>query len=979
MKHDATNLESLEATVSIRDRSLPETAGLGRGGSTAPLSAGGAAPDTPSAPGGAKFAMRRMIARGGMGEVWEATQSNLSRVVAVKRVRRDRLDPGSRADALADFHHEALTAARLEHPNIVPVHDFASDAEGAPLLAMKLVQGKPWDQLLAADRLDLDPDEFLARHIAILVDMAQAVAFAHSRGIVHRDLKPSQVMVGEYGEVLLMDWGLAMFVQEDSADTPAPPSGTVTAATASSPAGTPALMAPEQTRRSAEGVGYWTDIYLLGGTLYNILTATYPHEAPTAAASLQRASRGEVVPPAERAPALAPPAELCELAMRCLAPAPADRPRAVTEVVEALQGYLTGSTRRKEAAALLRRTERMLAGSPGSYDDFAQAKALVQQAQSLWPASPEVRRVADLATEAQARHALRAGDLALARIEAENLPPGHAARAGLLAEAARAQAAAAARERSRRALRRGVVALLALIALGAGLFSKALADREGEARAARAVAEESARKALAAYEIVDRQVGFSRELVDYLLEDLAKSLDPRNARDSELAIRVAEEIRDQCLAVDYSGWPLELQLEHADFLIQIGFAIDAMGLGLIAEEFADASLRIRAAHLPPDDIRVLNSRFYRATYRSSTGGTAAAITELEEVVALLDHGRHPPALTVRVEHQLGVSYFSNGRGDLAAPLMEALLVRYNDAELAEGGTSRAAIEGDRMSIDAQLGDYLGVYRRALEMEAQADVETPEWQASQTANMLVIFGMEVTSPREILPRAESSHRVMLANAGPDHPATLRARVNLLVARYRGGDGEAVLPEVRELLATYSERHGERSDRVAIANMDLALILLGLGRGAEALPHAQTALSIRTENDGADSPQLGNPHQILAQAHDALRNDELAEFHYREAARVRAPRAPNHPQRAEGDHLLGEFLRKRGRIDEAVPLLEAALRHRLESLGPASWRVPHTRLALAKAYLQAGRPEDAAPLLAELGADQRDEELEALLGL
>jgi len=195
------------------------------------------------------------IGRGGFGEVWEAVQTSLDRVVAVKRLRRDRfqnatVSRGYTRHMEEAFRREAMTAACLEHPNIVPVHDLALDNEGAPLLAMKLVRGSQWDTLMRTDFRDMPVEGFLAKHIPILLSVAQAVAFAHSRGIVHRDIKPGQVMVGEFGEVVLMDWGLAILFDATALKGSGqrlsamlakdPNSGT-------SPAGTLAFMAPEQT------------------------------------------------------------------------------------------------------------------------------------------------------------------------------------------------------------------------------------------------------------------------------------------------------------------------------------------------------------------------------------------------------------------------------------------------------------------------------------------------------------------------------------------------------------------------------------------------------------------------------------------------------------------------------------------------------------------------------------------------------------
>jgi serine/threonine protein kinase len=163
---------------------------------------------------GAAFRLIRRIGRGGMGEVWEAVQVSLNRAVAVKRVVTHGKASDSTAARTRDFMMEALVSARLEHPNIVPVHDLGRDEAGAPLLAMKLVKGASWETRIREEFETLPPEQFLSRHIPTLIAVAQAVAFAHSRGVVHRDIKPSQVMLGDYGEVLLMDWGLAVVLDD---------------------------------------------------------------------------------------------------------------------------------------------------------------------------------------------------------------------------------------------------------------------------------------------------------------------------------------------------------------------------------------------------------------------------------------------------------------------------------------------------------------------------------------------------------------------------------------------------------------------------------------------------------------------------------------------------------------------------------------------------------------------------------------------
>ena len=277
-----------------------------------------------------RFILRKKIAEGGCGEVWEALQVSLERSIAVKRLKEN--PPKGNESGWGEwqrrefgFRHEASTAAQLEHPNIVPIYDLGEDEMGRPLLAMKRVRGQQWDTIMREDFHLLRAADFLARHLPILIQAAQAVAFAHSKGVIHRDLKPSQIMIGRFGEVLLMDWGLALGFEriEDwkcslhyAKMRGAPIDSPI------NPAGTSSYMAPEQTDESPAGLGPWTDVYLLGGVLYRLLTGRCPHSAPDSKTAFLLAREGNVLAPEEISPNREIPGELSILAMKSLARPP---------------------------------------------------------------------------------------------------------------------------------------------------------------------------------------------------------------------------------------------------------------------------------------------------------------------------------------------------------------------------------------------------------------------------------------------------------------------------------------------------------------------------------------------------------------------------------------------------------------------------------------------------------------------------------
>jgi serine/threonine-protein kinase len=233
-----------------------------------------------SAPLGAgdRYELGDPIGRGGMGEVIEAYDKQIGREVAIKRLRTDEPTPHQ----LSRFLREARIQGRLEHPAIPPVHELSADAEGRPFFAMKKLAGVTLAEVLR------DPDlhgEFTRqRQLRAFVDVCRAVELAHRRGIVHRDLKPANVLLGDHGEVYVLDWGIAreLDVPERSGQDAGPLGSMTRGRPTGDVAGTPAYMAPEQARGDPDIDGR-ADVYSLGCTLYEILTGAqlHPHRPPT--------------------------------------------------------------------------------------------------------------------------------------------------------------------------------------------------------------------------------------------------------------------------------------------------------------------------------------------------------------------------------------------------------------------------------------------------------------------------------------------------------------------------------------------------------------------------------------------------------------------------------------------------------------------------------------------------------------------------
>lgn len=303
-------------------------------------------------PAGTRFTPQSKLGEGGQGEVWLAFDPQLDREVALKVVRRDQR--GSRT-LREKFRQEAVVTGKLEHPGIVPIYEAGRHAacegssEESPFYVMRVCRNRTLDQAISDFHRGEWSESRLRELLHRFIDVCNAVGYAHSRGVIHRDLKPQNVMLGEFGETLVVDWGLAKVVGRGDIHADSDSGGTVhmvadgKQTVPGSILGTPQYMSPEQARGEIASLGPATDIYGLGAILYQLLCGQPPVQAESVQATLEHVRAGRINAP-ETHPSV--PKALSAICLRALANQPVDRYRKAEVSDDPTEATLAGDITR---------------------------------------------------------------------------------------------------------------------------------------------------------------------------------------------------------------------------------------------------------------------------------------------------------------------------------------------------------------------------------------------------------------------------------------------------------------------------------------------------------------------------------------------------------------------------------------------------------------------------------------------------------
>ena len=324
------------------------------------------------------------LGSGGTGVVYQAHQRALDREVAIK-VLRDEL--ASNEVSRERFLTEARVIGGLDHPNVIALHEVCIDSNGFLFYSMKRIDGTSWDEQIHGNSV--------SENVNILLRVADAIRYAHSRGLVHRDIKPENIMLGQFGEVLVADWGLALTLGDSD----------LRHGVKQTIGGTPAYMAPELADGGHHATTFQTDVYLLGAILFEILTGTPPHDGPTLLACLKAAARNVI-----RETDVS--GELMDIARKAMADRAEDRYPSVDAFILALKDQ----QKHDQSVRLVKRARARLSNAKEDhqYEDFRVADALLMEALDIWADNPAARTTLNELRSRFAEAATRRGDYDLA-------------------------------------------------------------------------------------------------------------------------------------------------------------------------------------------------------------------------------------------------------------------------------------------------------------------------------------------------------------------------------------------------------------------------------------------------------------------------------------------------------------------------------------------------------------------------------------
>jgi serine/threonine protein kinase len=773
------------------------------------------------------------IARGGMGVVYRAMDTILNREVAVK-VLQDKFAPDS--GTARRFFDEARIAGQLQHPGIPPVHDLGHLDDGRPYLAMKLIKGRTLDELLR-DRTDITGER--ARFVAAFEQICHALAYAHAHQVIHRDLKPANVMVGSFGEVQVMDWGLAKVLsprenppESELADQTTPATevrslresdGSFTQA--GSVLGTPAFMPPEQAVGAIGKIDARSDVFGLGAILAVILTGRPPFVGDSAETTRVKAAQGDLTECFARLESCGAEPELIALCRRCLSPRPADRPAAAGDVAKTVAALRVAADERARLAEVER--ERVT---------FREVET--RKRRRVWLGL--------------------AGVLALGLVAAVVL--------AIMADTSRRKALAA----EKNAVDRRIEAESA---------KKNAEDRRIEAESAKKNAEDRRIEAETARRKAEDETQLANAVKLFLQQDVLQLADPKmQQQDGRIQYDANVRLRDVVLRASQTieGKFTDRPQIEAELRVTLANALQGMGRPDLAVSHWERVLEITKQIGGPDHPFTLKSMNSLAGSYSALGRNSDALKLDEETLALSRQKFGPDHTdTLSNMNNLANSYSKLGRYEDALKLLEQVLPLRRE-KLGPDHPATLNSMNNLANIYSQLGrqaEALKLREETLSLRKQKlGPDHPDTLKSMSS--VAISYSDLGRRAEALKLFDETLAISRQKLGPDHPDTLLYMNNLSVSYSDLGRHEDALKLREETLSIRRQKLGTGHPQTHSSMSNLANTYATLGRHADAFKLREELLTLLRQKLGPDHPETLDSASRVIQSRLALKEFDRA---------------------------------------------------------------------------------------------------------
>jgi tRNA A-37 threonylcarbamoyl transferase component Bud32 len=875
-------------------------------------------------------------AKGALGEVLVAQDEELNRSVALKRIQVQYADdPASRRR----FLREAEVTGRLEHPGVVPVYGLGQDNEGRPCYAMRFIQGEPLSDAIArfhaADKPGRDASErrlALRQLLTSFVTVCKTMAYAHSRRVVHRDLKPANIMLGQFGETLVVDWGLARpFARDDKTQPPAEEvvqpaaTGSGGETEVGQMVGTPAYCSPEQAAGQWDVVGPASDIFSLGAVLYNVLTNRTPYRGPGIMEIIAQASTGEIIPPRQRNKQVPQPLEA--ICLKAMARQPEARYDTALELAADVEHWLA--------------------------DEPVQAyREPLLVAAGRWSRKHRPL-VAGLA--AAAAVALVSLTFVLVVVAGKNWELQLANQR----EAARAESERLAKDEAQRRLVQIEKGTDVLGAIFADLDPHA-EEKEGKPlgeilgqRVERAAQQLEGESIADAVTVAKLQHILGRSLTALGLYPKAEALLEKSAatRAAQLGENDADTLQSKNeLARAYHGAG---QLDRALPLYQ-------------------GSLQAAETALGDDHSLTLTFRNNLADAYRDDGKLELAVPLLERTVKaqeLKEGSDHPLTLTYR--SNLALAYQDTGKVGLAIPLLESIVQAHevhfgdNHAETLESRNNLASA----YQIGGKLDRAIALWERTLPA-AEAKLGDNHPTTMTARNNLANAYRDAGQLNRALPLLERNFKITEAKMGDNHPHTFGSGNNLAYAYVAAGKLDLAIPLYEKLVPRLQNKLGPTHPWAIRGTENWITALEADHQYARAVTVSKELLQVQRKQLASDDPRLAAALAQLGRILIAAKQPLDAEAVLRESLTIRTKKDPDAWTTFNTQSLVGGALLGQKKYAEAEPVLVGGyqgMKERQAKMPPQSrGRLTEALERLVQLYEATGKSDEAAKWRKELDA-------------